>query len=130
MLYNVGALNGSIPISWCKMVHLKKLWIRANHISGALPTCTWPELQSLDLGDNEIRGTLPEWPGWNLTIMWLAKNQLGGTIPASWGRGAPAALVMSNNNGLRGCLPKGFERMMAYQTNVCEGTKLDCKACS
>lgn len=125
----LNAFTGPLPgDAWLKMTNLKDLRIGMNQLTGPLPRALWPSLRWLELSNNRLGGTLPEWPSMRrLDTLNLAGNQLVGTIPKSWGASDPKFVDLQRNPGLRGCLPKGFERFA--KTNLCDGTGISCAVC-
>jgi hypothetical protein len=90
-------------------------------------------MEDLELNKNAFTGPLPaSWGSFSkLTTLWLSTNKLQGSIPASWGAlGAVpiTTLVLKENAGLVGCLPRGLERFQG-NTSVCQGTGLKCSVC-
>ena len=106
-----GALTGSIPPEFGRMLGLTALDLSGNHLSGQIP---WElgrliNLQSLDLSGNRLSGFIPPElanPGF-LRRLSLQSNALTGTVPlALWERSMHRDLRMRfDGNALR-----GFER--------------------
>jgi hypothetical protein len=90
-------------------------------------------MEDLELNKNAFTGLLPaSWGSFTkLRRLWLSTNQLQGSIPPSWGAlGAVpiSTLVLKENAGLVGCLPRGLE-WFGGDANICQSTGLKCSVC-
>lgn len=78
-------LSGSIPSSVGKLLHLEKLALASNKLSGPIPTSVseMPSLVFLDLSSNQLNGSIPEYLTElkSLRYLNLENNNFAGPVP-------------------------------------------------
>ncbi|PIA52094.1 hypothetical protein AQUCO_01000167v1 [Aquilegia coerulea] len=102
-------INGSIPISLCKMNKLKYLDLSKNKISGTLPQC-WSASQILtviDLASNKLSGTVPSSIGQLSTLgtLRLSNNNFQGSISSALRHCTSLSILDLGDNLLSGMIP-------------------------
>lgn len=88
-------LNGTIPVSLCRMESLTVLDLSKNQLSGELPHC-WRNLQALHLID-------------------LSNNMLSGDVPISLGSIKQLLSLHLQNNSLHGEIPMSLKNLKDLQ---------------
>ncbi|CAK7326815.1 unnamed protein product [Dovyalis caffra] len=102
-------LNGSIPLSICKMKDLDTLDLSENQLSGRLPRC-WGQLTSLeviDLSNNNLSGRIPTSLGSVefLASLHLQRNSFEGKLPASLTKPKYLKTLDLGKNAFTGSIP-------------------------
>jgi len=101
-------LSEPLPENLNQFVHLKRLILNTNNISGEIPQGIFNNLT-------------------NLIYLDLRFNKLTGTIPPGLGKLKQLKVLLLNNNELSGCLPDlsgltDLEEMYVYYTYLVECT--------
>ncbi|XP_051142499.1 receptor-like protein EIX1 [Andrographis paniculata] len=103
-------LNGSIPLSICKMRGMDILDLSKNHLSGPIPRClvTFPNITSLRLSSNELTGFIPDAfrDSRYLEMLHVSYNNLVGGIPTSLKDCKYLSVLDIGNNKLSETLPE------------------------
>ncbi|CAI0546277.1 unnamed protein product [Linum tenue] len=104
-------LNGTIPLSICKMADLQVLSLRNNYLSGELPDC-WRDLSTsslwvVDVSNNSLSGEIPSSMGLlrSLGMLLLSENNLVGEIPSSLQNCSALTSIDLGENQLSGEIP-------------------------
>ncbi|CAI0546225.1 unnamed protein product [Linum tenue] len=113
-------LNGTIPLSICKMADLQVLSLRNNYLSGELPDC-WRDLSTsslwvVDVSNNSLSGEIPSWLAENLSatfVLRLRSNQFHGQIPEALCNLPLLHFLDLSHNNLSGGIPKCLDNLTA-----------------
>lgn len=102
-------LNGSIPLSLCKMKYLANLFLPDNHLTGEIRQCLGDlqYLVSMDLRNNSLSGVIPTSIG-HLFQLWslhFFKNKLSGELPPTMKSCKGLVLLDLRENGFSGNIP-------------------------
>jgi hypothetical protein len=101
--------HGSISYSIGDLVHLKRLNLWGNNLTGPIPPSIgdMASLEILDLHTNDLPGPIPAEIGKlsNLRELILYWNELSGPIPAELGNLSSLTHLRANGNQLSGSLP-------------------------
>ncbi|OWM69813.1 hypothetical protein CDL15_Pgr025662 [Punica granatum] len=112
-------LNGSIPISLCKMKDLFALDLSNNQLSGTLPDC-WKSLGQLDginLGNNNLSGQIPtSLCSPPLTFLGLPDNDFHGILPRCLSNMTSLRVLDLSRNEFSGRIPSWIGQM--FQLSV------------
>jgi len=125
-------LEGTIPNQIAKIPALISAKFDFNLLTGTIPSefGTLPVLGLLDLTSNQLTGTIPQTWGPNLYSLALGSNNLVGPIPQSLvNLKSLATLLLSNNGGLTGCIPKGLGAAQ-NQNFDCDVSKTNLTCCT
>ncbi|CAI0546276.1 unnamed protein product [Linum tenue] len=135
-------LNGTIPLSICKMADLQVLSLRNNYLSGEIPSSmgllrslgmlllsennlvgeipsslqNCSALTSIDLGENQLSGEIPSWLAENLSatfVLRLRSNQFHGQIPEALCNLPLLHFLDLSHNNLSGGIPKCLDNLTA-----------------
>ncbi|KAI8006450.1 Receptor-like protein EIX2 [Camellia lanceoleosa] len=110
-LYMVGNLiNGSIPVSFCKIRNLVYVDLSKNMLSGNLPRCLG-DLSSLNIlkfSSNKLSGVIPNSIGHLTTLvgLYLNNNSLYGELPSALGNCRSLTFLNLGENGFNGSIPR------------------------
>ncbi|KAJ9135712.1 hypothetical protein P3X46_032864 [Hevea brasiliensis] len=113
-------LNGTIPVSLCRMESLSLLDLSKNQLSGGLPNC-WRNLQALkliDLSNNMLSGHVPISLGSikQLQSLHLKNNRLQGKIPMSFKNLKDLKFLDLSMNAFAGLFPPGIGESLSSLT--------------
>ena len=80
------ALRGRFPGGVSTCIHLSRVDLRGNELSGSVPDFSGlAHLTTLDLSQNQLTGRIPDFSGCHrLEELRLSGNRLAGPIPATW----------------------------------------------
>ena len=123
-------LTGAVPAALGRLANLRELNFFDNNLSGTIPATlgNLEKLVKLNLGENGLSGPLPAELGdaAKLEDLDLRANALAGPVPPEFGNLAlMKSLILADNPGLAGALPRGItalgqlERFMAGGTGLC-----------
>lgn len=106
-------LNGSIPISLCKLQGLSNLDLSKNQLSSKIPSCLAQKdkVELIDLSSNRLSGTIPKSfcnDSSSLESLNLSNNSLHGELPSYWGYCSSMVVLDLGNNQLSGVIPSSI----------------------
>ncbi|XXG85218.1 hypothetical protein AAC387_Pa11g0339 [Persea americana] len=102
-------INGTIPLSICKMKFLTNLYLSKNRLTAEIPQCfgDLDLLRVMDLRNNSLYGDLPSSLGHlsRLRSLHLSNNVLSGELPPSLGNLTNLITLDLGENGFLGKIP-------------------------
>ncbi|RWR91873.1 putative leucine-rich repeat receptor-like protein kinase [Cinnamomum micranthum f. kanehirae] len=111
-------INGSIPLSLCKIYTLIALDLSKNQLSGQLPHCMWEssEFAALDFSNNNLSGVIPSSMGSlvSLESLHLGNNSLSGELPLSLQNCTELVTLDLGRNGFSGRIPPWIGESMSH----------------
>lgn len=111
-------INGSIPLSLCKINTLIALDLSKNQLSGQLPHCMWEssEFAALDFSNNNLSGAIPSSMGSlvSLESLHLGNNSLSGELPLSLQNCTELVTLDLGGNGISGRIPPWIGESMSH----------------
>ena len=122
-------LTGVVPPELGQLSNIEYLSLNNNKLTGTIPPQLGGlrKLLSLDLTRNHLSGVLPPELGQltNLDGMSMARNRLTGPIPYTYGQISNLRyLILYDNPGLTGLLPRGFLHLEKLESIEFSGTQV------
>jgi|GEM_PF-809597 len=102
-------LEGEIPQSFGKLIHLEKIELSFNNISGEIPRelANLKNLRLIAFNGNNLTGNIPEFLGTlkSLEALHLSSNNFEGELPKSLGDLSKLEVLNVFDNNLEGIIP-------------------------
>lgn len=121
---NFNQLSGTIPPEFCRLTHLKYLYLFGNQLSGSIPAEIGQmiNLSELILADNQLSGNIPSELGQllNLKELYSANNQLTGAVPSELNDLINLQYIDIANNKLSGVEGDLSNLLNVYWFDLCK----------
>lgn len=122
-------INGTIPLSICKMKFLTNLYLSKNRLTAEIPQCfgDLDLLRVMDLRNNSLYGDLPSSLGHlsRLRSLHLSNNVLSGELPPSLGNFTNLITLDLGENGFLGKIPTWIGELTSLGFLVLRSNKFE-----